>query len=355
MIHVIAAELAHQIPVIAHGVAAHDDAGHVEGARRHMTGETTGPASRERRSGRLIERVEHHALLGIVGRELDHGSARDVGDDDRLVEEDGAGVVRAGVRTLHARFREHEQLRFHRNAERFQDGDQIAGSGIALQRSSALSERLIQLRDTVGRRSNGVLNAWMLVQYPGPSLLFWPEVNALWARAMPSAPVPTSSRPRPLRRGMLLSNDVPERFLVVLVADVLDQFRIRKQSLALSIGQRLRVRLRIVDRDLDIQVPDIAAPEPFDQVHCVAMRMAAAIEPGLVVEAGGVNDQGVAFPETDRVSQPGRLRIFGKLAAIHEYLPKERHRLVQNHDEARRLDDLVGCVYASSRGTPARH
>ena len=83
---------------------------------------------------------------------------------------------------------------------------------------------------------------------------------------------------------------------MVLVADVLDQVHIRKQLLALCVRQRLRVRLRIVDGDLDIHVPDVAAPEPLDQVHGLAVRMAAAIEPGLVVEAGGVNNQGIAVP-----------------------------------------------------------
>ena len=82
----------------------------------------------------LIERVEHDALLRIVRRELDHGRARNVGDDDRLVEEDRARVVRAGVRALHAGFREHQQLRFLRNAERLEQRTQIAGSSVALER-----------------------------------------------------------------------------------------------------------------------------------------------------------------------------------------------------------------------------
>ena len=197
VIHIrIAAELGHHVPVVAHGVAAHNHAGHVERARRHVTGETTRPASEDRRSGRLVERVEHHPLLRIVGRELDCGSARDVADDDRLIEEDGARVLRADVGALHAGFREHQQLRFHRHAEGFQNGHQVAGSRIALEGSSALSEGRFSFatRSVAGRMAS-----WMLgcsSRPPAHGCCFWPNVNAPLAIAMLSAAAITSSRPR---------------------------------------------------------------------------------------------------------------------------------------------------------------
>ena len=122
VVHVVAAGLWNHVAVFAHGVAAHDHPGHVQRARRHVTGQTARPARERRRRGRLVEGIEHDALLRIVGRELEDGRAGHVGDDHRLVEEDGARVMRAGVGALHAGFREHQQLRFHRHAERVEHG-----------------------------------------------------------------------------------------------------------------------------------------------------------------------------------------------------------------------------------------
>src|SRR5258706_16483025 len=94
----------------------------------------TSRADEDGRSGGLIEGVEHDALLTIVRRDLDLGSAWHVADRNRLIEEKRARVLRASVGALYAGFREHQQLRFHRHAERVEDGTQVAGPRIALER-----------------------------------------------------------------------------------------------------------------------------------------------------------------------------------------------------------------------------
>ena len=82
----------------------------------------------------------------------------------------------------------------------------------------------------------------------------------------------------------------------------------------------VRIGLRIVDHDFDIHVAEVTAPEPFRQSHRLAVRMAAAIEPGLVVESHGLDDEDVAVPFADRVTQPARFRILRMRAAVEEDL-----------------------------------
>jgi len=136
-----------------------------------MAREATRLACENGGSGRLVERIEHHPLLRIVRRELEDGGARDVADGNRLVKEDGARVVRAGESALHARFREHQQLRIHRHPERVEHRTQIPGADISLEGSPVLRERLTQLRHTVRRRPGRVLDAWMFVEDAGPFLV----------------------------------------------------------------------------------------------------------------------------------------------------------------------------------------
>jgi hypothetical protein len=168
VIHVLAPRLRHEVAVLADGVAARDHPGHVERRPRHVTCETTRLASEDGRGRRLVERVEDDALLRIVGGELEDGRAGVVADGDRLVEEESARVLRAGVGPLHAGFREHEQLRFLRHAKRVQDAEQITGARVAPESARVVCEGLIQRRHAIAGRSRGVLNGRMFVQDAGP-------------------------------------------------------------------------------------------------------------------------------------------------------------------------------------------
>ena len=54
--------------------------------------------------------------------------------------------------------------------------------------------------------------------------------------------------------------------------------------------------MRIVNRDFDVHVTEVAASEALDRVKCVGMRTPTVIDPALVVEAAGVHGEPVAFP-----------------------------------------------------------
>src|SRR5262245_51283357 len=82
----------------------------------------------------------------------------------------------------------------------------------------------------------------------------------------------------------------------------------------------LRVGRWILNRKFDFQVAQIDAVEAFDDAQHFGVGMTDAVEPGLIVEAHRVHDQGVSFPTADRVSHPVRIRIRRMPAAIQKNL-----------------------------------
>ena len=150
--------------IVGYHMAARDQARDVERAVRRVAREAAGPSNRDGSVRRLIERVEDDALLWIVCRNLDDGSARDVADREGLVEEQRAGIVRVRDRLLCPRFREHEELGFERHTQCGQQGLQIAGLRVSPESRSGAGESFIQPGDAIGRRSGRVLDGGMGIE-----------------------------------------------------------------------------------------------------------------------------------------------------------------------------------------------
>src|ERR1700681_4676478 len=81
-----------------------------------------------------------------------------------------------------------------------------------------------------------------------------------------------------VRRALLLSLQVRNE-LLVLEADELHQFTVEHDALVHPDGPWLRVCLRIVDRDVDLESSVIRPPEPLRQLRSVGQRIADDIEP----------------------------------------------------------------------------
>src|SRR5947209_17977491 len=99
----------------------------------------------------------------------------------------------------------------------------------------------------------------------------------------------------------LLAHQVVE-VLFVFVAD-------RLQQLATAIQLRVNrnrpwsgIRLGIVERELNIHVPKVAAAEAFGHMQGFRMRVAAEIKPRFIVKARRFDHERVALPMTDRIS-----------------------------------------------------
>src|SRR5690349_4832684 len=61
--------------------------------------------------------------------------------------------------------------------------------------------------------------------------------------------------------------------LVVLIADVFEQFRVYLEHRVSVHGERPGVRPRIVDDGFEIQMPEVGAPVSFDDVQFFGVRM----------------------------------------------------------------------------------
>src|SRR5262245_53029907 len=133
----------------------------------------------------------------------------------------------------------------------------------------------------------------------------------------------------------LLSDDVLW-VLVVLLADVFNQLRVRLIYGGLDDGPRARVGPRIVDRDRDVHVAEVLARVPLDDVQRIGDGMAVRVEPALVVEPFGFDDKRVAFPLADRVALPRGLHVLWERTAVGEDLAEDGPRFVEHDRHAGR-------------------
>ena len=88
--------------------------------------------------------------------------------------------------------------------------------------------------------------------------------------------------------------------------------------------------------------PNDGPPEALGDDQRLGGRVAAGVEPGLAVEAGGGHDQRVAVPASARVAQPRRVRVLDQRTPVHLDLPPLPEGLVQDHHRAGQRDELPG-------------
>src|SRR5689334_5349610 len=109
--------------------------------------------------------------------------------------------------------------------------------------------------------------------------------------------------------------------VTLILAHVLEYFRVSDVGLYHAQSERLRKSLGIVKCHFQLQMSEIRAPIPFRESEGFGLGVAAYVEPALVIEADRIDDQSIPFPMPDRISQPGWFGIFGQLSAIHEDCP----------------------------------
>src|SRR5678815_1858747 len=84
--------------------------------------------------------------------------------------------------------------------------------------------------------------------------------------------------------------------LLVFVADEFDHLLVDHESLVHADGERFRVSLRVVNRDIDFERAEVRSAEPFGHLQSVAVRAAVDVEPSgalITIEVGGLDDQRV--------------------------------------------------------------
>src|SRR4030095_269267 len=125
---------------------------------------------------------------------------------------------------------------------------------------------------------------------------------------------------------------------ISFLTDELNQFSIGIDALIQLDGPWLRVRLGIVDSDLDFQVAVVRPSKPLCDFGCRSHRAATNVQPDVVDAARWLHDQRISFPLPDRVAVPPRLRILPRQGPpVGEYLTQAAVRLVNNKDQIRSL------------------
>src|SRR6185436_2112147 len=167
------------------------------------------------------------------------------------------------------------------------------------------------------------------------------------ARSCDTQMTPTIARP--ITR--LINFDLPSE-LLVFIAFELNQLLIDDEPLIDANRPWLRVRLRIVQRVVELQMIERRPADPLRHLCLLAVRAAVDVEPSVVRAVFGaaqivrLDDQRVAFPVSDRVPVPPglRLSLWRQFAAIHVDVAEPVVRLVldEDHLRVRNVHDLPG-------------
>src|SRR5438105_6659763 len=127
---------------------------------------------------------------------------------------------------------------------------------------------------------------------------------------------------------------------IVFVANGFHQFSVGQQTDLLSDRPRLGVGFGIIDGDLNFHMPKVFPPETFEDMQRFRCGLAGLIEPGLSVEASGVDDERVAVPLACRITEPRGGSTLGELTAIEKDLPPQRMGFIDKDYECGRLHKL---------------
>src|SRR6516165_6153879 len=114
--------------------------------------------------------------------------------------------------------------------------------------------------------------------------------------------------------GLLLANQVGIVLLVlthVLIREIIED---RSYAPGLGIG------IRVLDDELEVHVPEVAAEVAFGNVCGFGLGVPVHVQPALIVEAGGVDHERVSVPLAYRVAHVGRLYELGERTTIEEDL-----------------------------------
>src|SRR5689334_17515103 len=126
----------------------------------------------------------------------------------------------------------------------------------------------------------------------------------------------------------------------VLEAHVLQQLRVGAELQRHTNGPRPLIELAVIDRHLQIEMTEVGTAEAFGEPQALTMRVADGVEPGFVVETRRFNNEVVANPTPDRISDPCGIRIARERPPVRKDLPVCTSRLVQDDGQSSVLNDL---------------
>jgi hypothetical protein len=105
-------------------------------------------------------------------------------------------------------------------------------------------------------------------------------------------------------------------------------------------GPWFGVKLGILEGHGPFDIVFVDLLKALDQMQLIAVLMAGGIEPSAIVQADRIDDQRVAIPVADGISEPGGVQIFGMAAAIGVDDSEGALILEEDSHHRRRLHDL---------------
>jgi|ERR1700682_1787417 len=115
----------------------------------------------------------------------------------------------------------------------------------------------------------------------------------------------------------------------IVSADVLGNVPVRPQLESFPCRPWLRIRLWVVECNVDLQHVRSSTPDTFDKVQSVRMRMTHLIDPGLVVKSDRIDDKRISFPIANRIPHPGWSGVPRVSSSIREDLAHKVIELVK--------------------------
>src|SRR2546427_5665434 len=82
----------------------------------------------------------------------------------------------------------------------------------------------------------------------------------------------------------------------IVLASVFYHVGVRNQAHSFLHCPWRGINLRVIDRNLNFQVPEVGPPKTFGNMESFRRRLSCLIQPCLSVEPASVHDQRVAFP-----------------------------------------------------------
>src|ERR1700674_5128060 len=101
----------------------------------------------------------------------------------------------------------------------------------------------------------------------------------------------------------------------------------------------LGIRIRVLDDELQVHVPEIPAAVALGDLRRLGLRMPVHIQPAAIIQARGFDHERVSVPVPHRVAHVRGLRDGRQRAPVQEDLAEVVIRLVQDRDHLRHLDD----------------
>src|SRR5207237_9487857 len=119
--------------------------------------------------------------------------------------------------------------------------------------------------------------------------------------------------------------------VLFILTDAFDELAVGIQVEGKSHRPGFRIRLRIIECDLNIHMPEVAAAKALGHAQGIGVGMSGIIEPALIIESDGLGNERVTFPPAYGISKPGLRRFRRKTAAIREHQPETIELFIDDH------------------------